>query len=67
MIEIISRHSYRESVDSQSVEQIITLYLDLETSQGRLIETTDGRETNRIELSALAVSNLFDALINNGD
>ena len=67
MIEIISRHSYRESVDSQSVEQIITLYLDPETSQGRLIETTDGRVTNRIELSALAVSNLFDALKNNGD
>ena len=67
MIEIISRHSYRESVDSRSVEQIITLYLDPETSEGRLIETTDGRVTNRIELSALAVSNLFDALKNNGD
>ena len=62
MIEIVSRHSYRESVDSQSVEQIITLYLDPETSQGRLIETTDGIETNRIELSALAVSVLAEKL-----
>ena len=62
MIEIVSRHSYRESVDSQSVEQIITLYLDPETSQGRLIETTDGIETNRIELSAPAVSVLAEKL-----
>ena len=66
MIEIISRHSYRESLDSEAQEQIVTLYVDPETSQGRLIETTDGRVTNRIELSALAVSNLFDALKNNG-
>ena len=67
MIEIISRHSYRESLDSEAQEQIVTLYVDPETEQGRLIETTDGVETNRIELSALAVSNLFDALNNNGD
>ena len=62
MIEIISRHTYQESLDSEAQEQIITLYIDPETEQGRLIETTDGIETNRIELSAPAVSVLAEKL-----
>lgn len=59
---ILSRHTYRVDANASEQEQILALIIKREDMSIHLVETTEGKETNRIVLDAVAAEQLKDEL-----